>query len=147
MKHLGVHKQLSRVFIASIVLMTATALAYTRMSIFSEDQVRAAKETALAKVLTDQEGNPFISKDWVEEYLLFQNDAYLITYQKASDVFSIGISKPPFEKTRLEAEQKFLELIEAPESVACKLHVIIGASARTAPELSGNQFPLSFCNP
>ncbi len=113
----------------------------------SPQEIQAAKERALSKVIVDADGNAMISADSVQSYVLLQNDRYKIVYQKAFDTFYVGIGEPPFEETRKEAEQAFLELLEASTRIACQLKVRVTGGPQANPEHPGEQYFLSFCPP
>ncbi len=108
-------------------------------------EVAKAKETALSKVVQDTQGNPIISADSTRAHLLAQEQEYQILYQEAYDSFLVSINTAPFEEVRKKAEQRFLSLIESPESVACALRVEVVTPNFANPEFSGQKFPLSFC--
>lgn len=128
------------------VLLAGGALFYSRQtSAPSLQEIQAAKERALGKVLADPQGNPMISPDSVQSYLLADTATYRIVYQKAFDTFYVGIGEPPFEQVRKEAELAFLKLLEADESVACELQVRVTAGPAANPGHAGEYYPLSFC--
>lgn len=107
--------------------------------------IEKAKENALKQVLRDDKGNPMISQDKFEQYLLVENPKYQIIYQKSNDTFIISINDSPFEEIKKEAEENFLSLIKADKNIACQLKVRIATPAFANPELAGKNFSLNFC--
>ncbi len=127
--------------IAGITLIVGIALLEKSRSPTPEE----AKENALGQVLKDEQGNPMISQDKFQQYLLVRGPEYQIIYQKSNDTFIISINDSPFEIVRKGAEEKFLSLIDASKDIACQLKVKIVTPAFANPELAGKNFPLSFC--
>lgn len=107
--------------------------------------IEKAKENAIKQVLQDEKGNPMISQDKFQQYLLIKDSRYQIIYQKLNDTFIISVNDSPFENVRRMAEEKFLSLIDAPENIACQLKVKIVTPRLANPEFSNQVFSLSFC--
>ena len=110
-----------------------------------EEKVFLAKNRALREVLKDAKGNPLISRDWIQSYLLAQEGGYQITYQKTYDTFLISINGSPFESVRQNAETKFLEIVGGDREIACRFKVRVVTPAFANPALAGQEFPLNFC--
>lgn len=112
-----------------------------------ETKIAKAKKTALSKVLKNNDGKNIVSNDSVREHLLWRQAQYEIVYQEAFDLFLISVNEAPFEETRKKAEQAFLALLEASDSVACRMNVRVVSPYFANPDVAGQQFPLSFCEP
>ncbi len=123
----------------------AVALAADRTQ--GPKEYETIKAKALEQVLKDDKGNPIISKDSVQQYLLFEADDYQISYQKAYDLFLISINASPFNDIREKAEKQFLALLDDNAEAACFFRVETTTPFFANPDLSGQQFPLSFCTP
>lgn len=132
-----------------LIIMAIVVIAGIIITVFKNwgvlSPIEKAKENALEQVLLDERGNPMISQDKFEQYLLVEDPQYQIIYQKSNDTFIISINNSPFEEIRKEAEENFLSLIKTDKSIACQFKVRITTPAFANPELAGKNFPLSFC--
>lgn len=133
------------IIMASMIMVGIILATLKNLVFFSP--IEKAKENAHKQVLRDEKGNPIISQDRFEQYLLVENPRYQIIYQKSNDTFLISINDSPFEKVRKEAEKAFLSLTNAPEKIACQLKVKVITPYFANPELAGQVFNLSFCKP
>lgn len=95
--------------------------------------------------LRNFEANP-VRSNTENDSLIVDNDDYQIAYVKAYNQFLITINNKDFENTRQKAEAEFLKNLNITSDAACKLNVSISTPTFANPDLSGQIFPLSFCN-
>lgn len=78
---------------------------------------------------------------------LFVKEAtYQIAYLPSFNQFIINILSPSFEQARNDAEEAFMKKLGISKEEACRLNVSLGTPNYVNPELSGEKFPLSFCD-
>ncbi len=109
--------------------------------------VDEARSNAFVIALKDAQGNPLIAdKNNSQQYILAEEKDYSIYYFAHYDSFLIQINSLPFDVKRKEAEQRFIQVINAPPEIACQLRVIVNTTQAVDPTHAGNNFHLSFCN-
>lgn len=90
------------------------------------------------------EANPVL-KNTENDSLIIDNNDYQIAYVKQYNQFLITINNKDFEATRKIAEDAFITNLKISKTDACKLKVSISTPAFVNQDLSGQEFPLSFC--
>lgn len=70
---------------------------------------------------------------------------YDIVYLAPFQEFIIEVLAKPFESTRQQAEQEFLQQLGITQEAACRLKVSIGTPLDVNPTEAGTKFGLSFC--
>lgn len=89
--------------------------------------------------------NPIIDNG-VGDVLFIQHPKYQVEYQGKFELFIINILASPFEETRREAEDAFVERVGVNRQEACSLNVKIGSpSYAGVADFDGRKRGLSFC--
>jgi hypothetical protein len=74
-----------------------------------------------------------------------KNAGFSLVYYEADNSYAIAILNEPIAQNRVAASKYLLELLQISEADACKLNVYIGTLYSVNPQLSGQNFGLSFC--
>jgi len=138
--------QLLIIIILALVSLIVISFIFQRKNLnFTASNAQEAKAQVINQVLRNEQGQPIISQDVFQQYLLVNQENYQIIYQKLDDTFMISINSSPFEDVRKEAEKHLLKLLQTKPEIACQLRVKIITPAFANPELAGQVFNLSFC--
>ncbi|MEX2007513.1 MAG: hypothetical protein WD992_01955 [Candidatus Levyibacteriota bacterium] len=95
--------------------------------------------------INDITANPIIDNG-AGDVLFIQHPKYQVVYEEGFEVFIISILASPFEETRREAEDVFVEKLGITKQEACGLDVTIGSpSYAGVTGFDGKNRKLSFC--
>lgn len=87
----------------------------------------------------------FSSEQYEWGVVVANSDLYTIVYYAEEQGFAISIKNPDIQKSRSEAEARFLQELNIQKEDACKLTVDVGVPVSVSYEHSGKKYGLSFC--
>jgi len=129
-----------RYIIILIILLAVFAIAYVYQTYSNKIIVDTGKEKIkINDIITGRtvENNTIILKN---------NQDYAISLYKPGLLFGIIIYNKDIEKTRLTAEDYFLNILDISKNDACKLKIGLYVSRYTNEEIGGGvNYGLSFC--
>lgn len=126
------------------IIVSLVTLLFLLFILFLNLQSKISNLKSPPTLLVVPTPDPYTVNDTKKIYVV--DDApYSITANKDSSYYKILITKAPFQKYRLEAEQKFLEQMNLTTQQACKLDVEITTPRFANPQEAGQIYKLSFC--
>ena len=131
-----------KILLAAIIIFIISLILFS-VSLFSD---KITIKSPDGKVKIDNIYKNKIDKLTQNDITFIQSDNFQIYYYPENLWFSITLLGYNLNKSRTEAEKKFLDTLGITKEQACKLHVNLGVPYSINSETSGQNYGLSFCS-
>ncbi len=130
--------------IVSLVLLVTLLLFLLILFLNLQSKISNLKSPSTSLLIPTPTPDPY-TVNGTKKIYVDDGAPYSITANKDSSYYKILITKSPFQKYRLEAEQKLLDELKLSQKKACALDVEITTPRFANPDEAGQVYKLSFC--